>query len=292
MKSVSLFLAAASFAYTSAFTLPSNNNGGRTVVSLDMASAIVFGTSTGSTETIADYLKESLPEVEGPFDVETIEGSVKDFFEKYDSLIVGTPTWNTGSDTERSGTGWDEIYYGEMQEMNMQGKKVAVFGLGDQSSYAENYADASGELHDVFEALGCVMMGYTSQEGYEHEDSKAIRGDKFCGLLCDEVNQEDLSAERAEAWVAQLKAEGFFEGGSAAPAAAASPVVEVVAEPVLEFLEENSALLDEAIESHGNVGFAPHYNQKTKSTMWVSRDGRSCYYTGGSVATKASSSSP
>jgi len=259
-----------------------------------MASAIVFGTSTGSTETIAEYLKENLPEVEGPFDVETIEGSVKDFFEKYDSLIVGTPTWNTGSDTERSGTGWDEIYYGEMQEMNMQGKKVAVFGLGDQSSYAENYADASGELHDVFQELGCVMHGYTSQEGYEHEDSKAIRGDKFCGLLCDEVNQEELSEGRVEAWVAQLKAEGFFEGGSV-PAAAT--VVDVVAEPtisesvaVLENLEENSALLDAAIESHGNIGFVPHYNPKTKSTMWVSRDGKSCYYTDASVATKASPS--
>lgn len=229
--------------------------------------------------------------MEGPFDVEIIEGSIKEFFEKYDSLIVGTPTWNTGSDVERSGTGWDEIYYGEMQEMNLQGKKVAVFGLGDQDSYAENYADASGELHDVFEALGCVMMGYTSQEGYEHDDSKAIRGDKFCGLLCDEVNQEDLSEDRVKAWVAQLKGEGFFEGGSAA--AAASPVVDVVAEPVavLETLEENSALLDEAIESHGNSGFQPHYNEKTKSTMWVSQDGRTCYYTDGNVATKTSSAS-
>ena len=256
-----------------------------------MASAIVFGTSTGSTETIADYIKANLPEVDGPFDVEVIEGSVKDFFEKYDSLIVGTPTWNTGSDTERSGTGWDEIYYGEMQEMNLQGKKVAVFGLGDQSSYAENYADASGELHDVFEALGCVMHGYTSQEGYEHEDSKAIRGDKFCGLLCDEVNQEDLSEERVQNWVAQLKGEGFFEGESSAPAVAA-PVVDVVAEPVsvLETLEESSALLDEVIESHGNIGFEPHYNPKTKSTMWVSQDGRTCYYTESS--TKPSSTSP
>ena len=42
------------------------------------------------------------------------------------------------------------------------------------------------------------MIGYTSQEGYEHEASKAIRGDKFCGLLCDAVNQEELSAERVE----------------------------------------------------------------------------------------------
>lgn len=30
--------------------------------------------------------------------------------------------------------------------LNISGKKVAVFGLGDQISYSENYADASGEV--------------------------------------------------------------------------------------------------------------------------------------------------
>ena len=51
-----------------------------------------------------------------------------------------------GADTERSGTGWDEVYYGEMENLQIAGKKVAVFGLGDQISYSENYADASGEV--------------------------------------------------------------------------------------------------------------------------------------------------
>ena len=124
--------------------------------------------------------------------------------------VVGTPTWNTGADTERSGTGWDELYYNQLPAMKavLADKKVAVFGLGDQVSYSDNYADATGELFDVFESLGCRMMGAWSQEGYEHDDSKAIRGDKFCGLLLDMVNQEDLTEERVIQWVAQLKAEG------------------------------------------------------------------------------------
>jgi len=82
----------------------------------------------------------------GPFEIDEVQGSVADEFAKYDSLIVGTPTWNTGADMERSGTGWDEIYYSEMQELNIAGKKVAVFGLGDSVSYSENYADATGEF--------------------------------------------------------------------------------------------------------------------------------------------------
>ena len=31
-------------------------------------------------------------------------------------------------------------------DLKLDGKNVAVFGLGDQISYAENYADASGEV--------------------------------------------------------------------------------------------------------------------------------------------------
>ena len=252
----------------------------RAHVQLD-ATAIIFGTSTGSTETVADMIFEGLEgQAEGPFDIETLDGSVKDFFEKYDSLIVGTPTWNTGADTERSGTGWDEVYYSTMQEMNLQGKKVAVFGLGDQISYAENYADASGELHDVFEGLGCKMFGYTSQEGYEHEASKAIRGELFCGLLCDMVNQEELSEERVENWIQQLKGEGFFEGGTSPVVVESSTPTVIDAERIetFELLDENSQLMDEAIENYTNGGFKAYYNPTTKSTMYVSADGRSCYY--------------
>lgn len=255
----------------------------RQAVGLDLAKVgIFFGTSTGSTEEVADLIKDALgDDADGPFDVETLEGSVKDNFERYNSLIVGTPTWNTGADIERSGTGWDELYYSSMQELNLQDKHIAVFGLGDQVSYGENYADATGELHDVFEGLGGKMFGYTSQEGYEHEASKSIRGDKFCGLLCDMVNQEELSAPRVEAWINQLRSEGFLEGGTSTPTTinGAVEVQAVKSFKSFDALAENSQLLDKAIESHANVGYTPHHNAKTKTTMWVSSDGRSCYYT-------------
>lgn len=279
---------------------------------LEMAKiGLFFGTSTGSTEEAADLIAAEFGSdvLEGPIEIDTIQGSVAQEFAKHDALIVGTPTWNTGADTERSGVGWDEIYYGEMQELNLDGKPVAVFGLGDSVSYAENYADASGELHDVFQALGAKMMGYTSQEGYEHEDSKAIRGDKFCGLLLDAVNQEDLTPERVSNWVGQLKEEGILEGAAADAASgtvasvsaevveteavvfestavnglATDPIAELEAEnaKLRQLLDENSVLLDETISHHssGAAGFTPHYNPKTHRTMFVSPDGRKCFYT-------------
>ena len=193
---------------------------------------------------------------------------------------------------ERSGTGWDELYYDKIPTMKeaLKDKKVAVFGLGDQESYAENFADATGELFDVFEGLGCKMLGAWSMEGYEHEDSKSIRGDKFCGLLLDVVNQEELTEGRAKQWVEQLKSEGILEGASAAAvspapvasAAAPDPVVAEVEKESLKLkqdLEDSSALLDQNIASQASGGFTAHRNAKTGKTMWTSPDGRSSYVT-------------
>lgn len=116
---------------------------------------IFFGTSTGSTEEAAYLIAEEFGSnvAAGPFEIDEVVGSVASVFNSYDALIVGTPTWNTGADTERSGTGWDEVYYGEMEDLDIAGKKVAVFGLGDQISYSENYADASGEVSKMYFSL-------------------------------------------------------------------------------------------------------------------------------------------
>ena len=54
------------------------------------------------------------------------------------------------------------------------------------------------------------MFGLTSTDGYDHTKSKAEINGKFCGLMCDEENQNDMSEDRVKAWVGQLKDEGFF----------------------------------------------------------------------------------
>lgn len=278
-----------------------NFNRNKYCIPLFSTVGVFFGSSTGNTERAADLIARQIgPDAKGPYDIDTIKGGISSEFMKHDALVVGTPTWNTGADQERSGTGWDEIYYNEMQDLSISGKKVAVFGLGDQSSYAENYADASGELHDVFKNLGCKMIGYTSQEGYEHEDSKAIQGEKFCGLLLDEVNQEDMTETRIKNWVAQLKDEGLLQKSSSGLdklEVAVSPTKSTTMsgdkdtistlirdnKNLRRVIEEQSRLLQKnkiafPVHSDDN-GFIPHFNSRTGRTMWTSLDGKSCYYT-------------
>ena len=75
--------------------------------------------------------------------------------------------------------------------------------------YADNYCDAMDELEECFKKQGAEVVGQWPTEGYEHEDSKSVRGDNFVGCAFDEDNQPDMSEERAKKWVEQIKGEGI-----------------------------------------------------------------------------------
>jgi len=173
--------------------------------STSLNAKVYYSTSTGNTETIAGYISEA-----AGYDVEDIGDADDGDITGGDSFIMGAPTWHTGEEEKRSGTSWDDWLYDNLPNLDLKGKKVAIFGCGDQESYADYYCDAAGELYDKFTEAGATIYGRTSTDGYDHEASKAEVDGKFVGLMCDEDNQYDDSEPRAKAWVAQLKEEGFF----------------------------------------------------------------------------------
>lgn len=179
----------------------------RVISSTDLkAAAIYYGSQTGNTATVAEYIADAAGV---PF--EEIGDAGAGELEGKDAIIVGAPTWHTGEDDMRSGTSWDDWLYTDLPKMDLKGKKVAIFGCGDQQSYGDYYCDAAGELYDCFKLAGCTVYGLTSTDGYDHISSKAeIEKGKFCGVMFDEDNQYELSVDRAKSWVEQLKTEGFF----------------------------------------------------------------------------------
>merc|ERR1712087_674542 len=164
---------------------------------------LFYATQTGNTETAAGFIAEQ----SGAEAVDVGDISAEDFA-SYDGLIVGCPTWNTGADDYRSGTAWDDLL-DEIKGVDLAGKPVAVFGCGDSQSYGDNFCDGIEELHETFKAAGAKMVGYVDASGYQHQESKSVRGDRFLGLPLDEDNENDQTAERVEAWVKQIKAEGM-----------------------------------------------------------------------------------
>ena len=58
---------------------------------------------------------------------------------------------------------------------------MAIFGLGDQGGYGDNFCDAMDELKTCFANQGAEIVGAWPTEGYDHMESKSVEGDKFVG---------------------------------------------------------------------------------------------------------------
>lgn len=121
---------------------------------------------------------------------------------RYDNLILAVPTWFDGELPNY----WDELLP-DLEDYSFAGKKVAVFGGGNQIGYSENFVDGVGIMAELMEAKGAKIVGYTSTDGYHFEGSKALKGSKFVGLALDVENQASLTNDRIEKWVEQLKKE-------------------------------------------------------------------------------------
>jgi flavodoxin I len=172
-----------------------------------MSTGLYYSTSTGNTETVAEYIANAA----GVEDWKDIADAEDGEVAGHDSIIVGAPTWHTGADSERSGTSWDEWLYDTLPNLDLTGKKVAIFGVGDSSGYGDNYCDATGELYDCFTGKGAKVFGATpSDTGFDYTESKGVVDGKFVGVVFDEDNYGDESEARANAWVDQLKSEGFM----------------------------------------------------------------------------------
>lgn len=122
----------------------------------------------------------------------------------YDFLIFGIPTWDYGELQEDWENCWDQL-----SQLNLSGKTVALFGLGDQQGYPRWYQDALGYLHALVINRGAKTVGHWSAQGYNFEASKGLNdhGDQFVGLALDEENEFELSDDRIAQWCTQVMGE-------------------------------------------------------------------------------------
>lgn len=163
---------------------------------------IFYGSSTGATREIAEQLEEMFEDAE-LIDMEEDYEDADQLLE-YDILFLGCSTWGQG-DPQRD---WvDALYDIENDEPDFSGKKIALFGAGDQDTHGEEFVSALGKMYDLFTKLGAEFVGFWPTEGYKYEFSAAEKEGQFCGLPIDQVNQEDLTAERIENWAAKVKSE-------------------------------------------------------------------------------------
>ena len=167
---------------------------------------IFFGTDTGNTRLIAKMIANKLGQdiASKPLNINRI--SIEDLL-IYDTLILGTPTYGEGQLPGKSTniqTGSWEEFLPQLQENDLTGKKVALYGLGDQEKYPARFADGLFQLYTHLIKFGATIIGDWSTVGYQFETSKAVVKDRFVGLVLDQNFQRLLTEERIDTWLEQI----------------------------------------------------------------------------------------
>ncbi len=121
----------------------------------------------------------------------------------YEYILIGAPTWNVGQ-MQRD----RELVFEEFDTLDLSGKQIALFGLGDQVGYPDTFVDALAFFADKVTERGGHLSGRWPAVGYSFSQSWALGEDGcFAGLVLDELNQPQKTDVRLRLWLAQLRHE-------------------------------------------------------------------------------------
>lgn len=155
---------------------------------------VIYGSSTGTCEAIAEKIASKL----GCEAINVQDLSAATISDNQ-NLILGTSTWGAGELQ-------DDWYDGlkTLQGADINGKTIAIFGCGDCSTYSDTFVGGMGELYNGIKDSGAKFIGRVATDGYTFDDSEAVIDGEFIGLALDDINEDDKTDTRIEAWVAQI----------------------------------------------------------------------------------------
>ena len=61
------------------------------------------------------------------------------------------------------------------------------------------------EIYSALKDKGVNFVGQVSTDGYTFDDSAAVVDGKFVGLALDDINEDDKTDERIDAWLESIK---------------------------------------------------------------------------------------
>ena len=162
---------------------------------------IFYGTTSQTTENIADSIEENLKPIFKIKKFNIYKSNLEDI-NNFEYILIGCPTWDIGLLQED----W-RIVFPSIDKVNFKGKKVAYFGAGDQFVYPDTFLDALGILEEKITNLGGITFGMTKSDDYIFKFSKALRGENFVGLGIDNDNELEKTDRRIKEWCEQITRE-------------------------------------------------------------------------------------
>lgn len=166
-----------------------------------MKIGVFYGSTTGATERAANQV--ALTMRQHVTIVRDVTDATVEEFLSVDALICGASTWDIGELQED----WAACLP-LLEGVDLSGKTLAMFGMGDALTYSWNYLDCLGELWETFSQTGVRLIGRWPADGYEFDESRALDDDGvLLGLGLDDDNHPELTPERLYAWLAQVSDE-------------------------------------------------------------------------------------
>lgn len=159
---------------------------------------IIYGSTTGTCQALAEKIAAKLGLASSDvYDVADISAGTAD---AYRNLLLGTSTWGAGELQ-------DDWYDGleKLKGANLSGKTVALFGCGDCESYGDTFCGAMGEIYEGLKDSGATFVGQVDTDGYAFDGSAAVVDGRFVGLAVDDVNEDDKTDGRIDAWISVIK---------------------------------------------------------------------------------------
>jgi flavodoxin I len=170
---------------------------------------LFFASSTGNTRRIAKAIKKRFDD-DTMAEALNVNKATPALVSGYSHLIFGTSTLGGGQlpglSTDCMGGGWEE-FLPQLKDVDFSGMTVAIYGLGDQDKYPDEFVDAMGIIYAFVVARGAKVVGAWSADEYNFISSKALVDDEFVGLVLDHENQKALTDSRLDSWLKLLAPE-------------------------------------------------------------------------------------
>ena len=116
---------------------------------------LFYGSTNGATAQVAHMIQQSfIAYAAATVELFDIAEYALEAMLEFDQLILGVSTWDTGQ-LQRD---W-EATFAEFDALDLTGKTIALFGLGDQGGYPDTFLDALFFVADKARERGARLVG-------------------------------------------------------------------------------------------------------------------------------------
>ncbi|MFA8298567.1 MAG: flavodoxin domain-containing protein [Hyphomicrobiales bacterium] len=163
---------------------------------------VLYWNKGGNVESAAREIQQAIGT--NKVDISDIDSFDIITIQQYDLIIAGSATVGAERwEDARNDNKWNPFFV-KLSEQGIEGKNVAIFGLGDQLLYPNHFVNDMVLLKERFVELKVNVVGNWSTDGYEFNESESVIDNMFCGLALDIDRQAYLNQERIFKWTQKI----------------------------------------------------------------------------------------